>query len=85
MTAEDFLGPVAACRDCGALVRWALTRRGSAMPINAAPADGGNLILERRSAALVARVVGPMDLEDGDRYVSHFATCPHAAERRRRR
>lgn len=61
---------------------------GSRMPIDAEPAAGGNLRLRAGDPPTVA-VVGPtIDLldpdDDGTRYLSHFATCPHADEHRRR-
>lgn len=45
------------------------------MPVDAEPAEGGNLILERRAGqywAVVAPEAAP------PRYTSHFVTCPHA-------
>lgn len=34
------------CRSCNAPIRWARTAAGKAMPLDAAPAAGGNVILE---------------------------------------
>ena len=76
----------ARCKSCGASIFWATSISGKVMPLNAKPDPvGGNLVIDERG---VARVItegfrsancyaGP------PRYVSHFATCKHAATHRR--
>lgn len=65
------------CRSCGAKIVWTHTRRGRRMPINAT-----------QQVALVALSDPQATFEDlrerlGDEaVVSHFATCPNAAQHR---
>lgn len=76
-------GPV--CRSCGAPIRWARTRAGKAVPLDAEPADDGNVVLQEDGTA---RVLTRRQMDGGGvaapRYTSHFATCPDAARHRRR-
>jgi hypothetical protein len=72
------------CRGCGADILWAKSARGSAIPLDAEPGPSGTMVLEGDGP--VAVNVGPPTLFDRrPRYVSHFSTCPQAAEFRRRR
>lgn len=72
--------PSRACRSCGAKIIFAQTENGKTIPVDAAPqkrvvlspADDGAHYLPNEPP--VARVI--------DTYVSHFATCPNAAQRR---
>lgn len=69
------------CEACGVPLFFARTMRGRSMPLETAPIDGGNVVLERVGAETLARVV---QAEKGvKRYVAHFARCPKAAEFRR--
>jgi hypothetical protein len=79
------------CSSCAAPIIWAETKRGSRIPIDAQPVDGGDLVLRRQRGdeallALHAAVnVESFDPRPGERrYVSHFATCPDADQHRRR-
>lgn len=75
----------ATCRSCGAPVIWAVTAAtGSRMPVDAEPDEDGNLLLSLDNPP-VAQVVDPAQLvmDDGKRFTSHFATCPHADQHRR--
>ncbi len=67
------------CRSCGARVRWAVTPAGKRMPVDPEPVEGGNLLLSLDDPP-VARVVDPSQLviDDGQRFRSHFASCPNA-------
>jgi hypothetical protein len=78
---------MSACRSCGAPVLWAVTAEGKRMPVDAEPAPAGNLIVDQTARPWTVRVVPPDDLLIGDppRYLSHFATCPHANEHRKLR
>lgn len=51
------------------------------MPVDVEPVAGGNV---RFIAPKLVEVLGPLEaaLEDEPLWVSHFATCPHAAEHR---
>lgn len=76
-------------RGCGQSVRWCVTEAsGSLMPVEIMPERGGNLVVSRERGALeslVARVATLFDeTVGGDRYVSHFAWCPHADAHRSR-
>jgi len=82
------------CRSCHAAVWFGLTAKGKRMPLDPAPVDDGNVVIERVDAVIgidadVAlprvRVLRKDDVvgRETPRYVSHFATCP-AAERHRR-
>lgn len=75
------------CR-CGASIFFALSTVGKAMPIDAEPVVGGNLMLSQTNdGKLVASVDNAASalLLPEPRYVSHFATCPDAAKFRRPR
>ena len=67
------------CRSCGADIVWAKTTKGKAIPLDPAPVEGGNIYLSADDVALVTT--------PGERplHVSHFTTCPQAAEHRRPR
>jgi hypothetical protein len=79
------------CRSCGAPIRWALTVKGHRMPLDAMPVVDGNILLDVATDPPTARVLpASSDLNEGDsrglfdRYKSHFATCPNAAQHRKR-
>lgn len=73
------------CKSCGAAVRWVVTKGGKRMPLDVAPVEGGNVWVNPEG---VASVVSEIDGGDGRPdplgpfYVSHFATCPNAAQHR---
>lgn len=78
------------CRSCRAALRWLVTDTGRWMPVNGQPDSAGNVEIEWRGCAQVARVVGPSkDVEKvADltlRYMPHHATCPAAGRHRSRR
>lgn len=80
---------MSACRSCGAPIFWAITEAGRRMPVDEAPVPDGNVtVIEDDSDAGVpiVRVLGATrDLfASGPLYVSHFVTCPDAAEHRRK-
>jgi hypothetical protein len=68
------------CRTCHAEIVWAWTRNGSRIPLDVDPVPGGNLTVDTSSGGPVVTYV------DADpavvRHVSHYATCPDAAEHR---
>lgn len=70
------------CRSCKAPIVWAMNEKsGKHMPFDPEPVSGGHWVLLVISGKRQA-------IYDGTRlngYVSHFFTCPHAAQHRRRR
>jgi hypothetical protein len=74
------------CRSCDALIVFARTGRGKAMPLDAEPRPDGNVeLLEERGERrqLECRSVLPgMFVPDERRHVAHFATCPLADQHR---
>lgn len=68
------------CRSCGAPIVWGKTKNGKGIPLDAAPHPDGNVELHPDGRAVVNS--GP--LIGVPLYRSHFTTCPHAAEHRRR-
>lgn len=81
----------ATCRSCGAEVIWTVTAAtGSRMPVDVQPTEDGNVVLApdpKGPPIAYAAPVGALLIEedDGTRYTSHFATCPHADTHRRTR
>jgi hypothetical protein len=76
----------APCKYCSAPIIWAKTPAGRAMPIDPEPVDMGNVqLLERDSEAdaPLAVVTVPALIAEGQRYRSHFVTCPKAAQARK--
>jgi hypothetical protein len=77
------------CRgaQCGAPVFWATTTRGKAMPVDAEPADDGNVLItgdpERPQATVVNPDQPPLGGWSGPLYTSHFRTCPDAGNFRK--
>ena len=67
---------ISKCRSCGAKIIWATTERGKRMPLDAV-ADTRIVLEHRDGQPPLARVVAT--------YVSHFTTCPNAAEHRKKR
>lgn len=86
-----------ACAACDATIRWAITHRGRYIPLDPHPADDGNIELlddvipTDKGALHRARVHGAspqlelaVEIPAGERFVSHFVTCPDADRFRRR-
>lgn len=76
------------CRSCNAEIRWAKTAAGKRMPLDLEPSPTGNVQLGLVGGEEIAIVVGPADAvaaqASGEQlYLSHFATCPNAAQHRR--
>lgn len=80
-----------ACSSCNALIVWALTVKGNAIPISAKAVADGNIELEPNADPReppTAHVLGKSDRRVGHpppsiRYVSHFADCPNADQHRK--
>jgi hypothetical protein len=69
------------CESCGAPLRWARTRSGKWMPLDAAPNAEGNVMLAPDGTAMV---VGKTQ-EGAARWMPHHATCEHAGRHRKGR
>jgi hypothetical protein len=74
------------CRSCGAEILWAETERGKRMPVDKEPVADGNLGLfylgDQDEPQIRPLDAAPQLFDTEVRYVSHFATCPDAAEHR---
>jgi hypothetical protein len=72
------------CKSCGAPIRWAVTRAtGARIPLDPRPVASGNIVVEPSG---FVRVLGRGEVvSPGDRFVSHFVTCPFAAAHRKAR
>ena len=83
---------MAECRSCDATVLWAIVQKGGKrIPLDPDPVERGNIAIvgEREdqygTSPLVAYV--QPDALPGmsePRYVTHFATCPHADKHRKK-
>lgn len=85
---DDTSPPLAKCRSCGALVLWARMPSGALNPIDPEPRADGNVRLYRQpDGGVRGEVLGKDDPppEGVPLRVSHFVTCPAAAEHRQRR
>lgn len=74
------------CRSCGRPIIWCfMVKSGKRMPVDAKPAEDGNVAIDQIGDGPVTAVVaGPCSpLFPEPRYTSHFATCPEAARWRR--
>lgn len=71
----------AVCSSCGAPIRWALSEKSKRIPLDAAPVEDGNIILEDG----IARYITLTDAVPFLLYKSHFATCVNADQHRKRR
>ena len=84
---------MAFCNSCGAQIQWVETEAGKSMPIDAEPVANGNLIKShsvdrtyrgRRRSVTVVAYIGPAEETAKERFVSHFATCPHRDHHRKK-
>lgn len=69
------------CRSCGAPIEWAITAKGSRIPLDPGLHPNGNIDVVD-GIAYVVPVAGSFDPPPRRR--SHFASCPHAARHRKR-
>jgi len=73
------------CSGCNAEIFWAITAtNGKRIPIDAKPDPKGRIRIEEKGpgdcVAHVEKEVGATLFAEGDRFTSHFATCPDAAK-----
>jgi len=80
---------VSECRSCGAEVVWTLTSKGKRMPCDLLPVEGGDFFLFRVGDNIDAvhaksrdERASKAERRGQDRFASHFATCPNAAQHR---
>jgi hypothetical protein len=77
------------CKSCGQDLIWAKTAAGKSIPIDTAPAAGGNVMLQSRQGlpplAIVFGAGTAPPTNQARRYTSHFATCPHGDQHRQPR
>lgn len=73
------------CRSCGAEMMWARAENsGKRIPLDAEPTPTGNVILCGYGEDVVCRYLKKDEPHDGNRYTSHFASCPQAQQWRKR-
>ena len=74
------------CRSCALSIAWGWTVKGKRIPLDRDPVEDGNLALSGRGdhSYFDVYVIQAVDVAKGDRYVSHFATCPRANDHRGR-
>lgn len=82
---------VSRCRTCHQAIWWAQTGSGRRIPIDPEPVPDGNVVVEHpgdHGEAMVTVLGRPEEqqlyADVGPRYQSHFATCPQAAQHRRK-
>jgi hypothetical protein len=72
---------MAECRSCGAPITWAITDKRRRIPLDPEPNPAGNIRLDLTHAHILTKG----ETYYGPRYMSHFATCPNAAQHRKGR
>jgi hypothetical protein len=70
------------CRSCGAPIIWARTTTGKLMPLDAQPNPAGNVTVDDDTSTVHA--TGQLGLDDDERWMPHFVTCPSADQWRNR-
>lgn len=77
------------CRSCGAPIRWAFTAAGKRIPLDPEPYEAGNVWVDHYESGMpvvnVAADRRGVPSAEALVYVSHFVTCPNAAQHRRAR
>lgn len=81
---------MSACATCRAPIVWAYTPSGKRIPLDAEHTDDGLRPVTSPQGNLVAtgeEILGAVvvRVEQGGRFVSHFATCPDAGQHRRKK
>lgn len=73
---------MAACRSCGAPMRFIRTRKGRAMPLDAEPDPSGNVVIADDDVAEVFpdSYAAAEAWGDRPRYLPHHASCPQAGD-----
>lgn len=68
------------CRSCGEPIRFAKTKAGKLIPIDVLPDSSGNIVFEGD----VAIILPDPEKYEGEKFVSHFVTCPDAERWRKK-
>ena len=71
------------CNSCKAPIIWVRTATGKVMPVDARPAEDGNMVIDDGVARVIAKGESPP--VGKLRWKSHFATCPAAQSFRKKR
>lgn len=66
------------CSSCGAEILFCTTKNGKQMPVDPTPVPNGNLELDGENVRVVKPDPNVM------RHVSHYATCIHAKQHRKK-
>jgi len=71
------------CRSCHAPILWVRTQKGKDMPLDPEPTRDGCWVMEGDEAEKKKPLVTRLDNDSaarytGEKYTSHFETCPHA-------
>lgn len=74
---------VSECRSCKEPIVWVTTRKGKKMPLDPDPVPNGPFIYDGDPEEARVVYIGEKDRYTGDRYASHFSTCPNVGEHRR--
>lgn len=72
------------CSSCAAPIVWATMATGERKPVDFEPSEGANVVLFDGPNGVFGVVVHGTAFAHKPRHRSHFATCPHADERRRK-
>ncbi len=75
-----------ACKNCGEEIRWAVTKKGKNMPVDAEPTTSGKFLLEPvegQANKFAAVWIGENDPYEGERFDCHFDTCTETDPRKR--
>lgn len=73
------------CRSCGAPIRWALTEKGKRMPLNVPADPAGTVIITGTNGTEYTCAVVRTNAVPGERWTSHYATCPQAQQWRKQK
>lgn len=71
------------CSSCKQKIYWAETEKRRRIPVDPYPVKGGNIVLVERPHLEPLAVYVKKD-PDIAHFVSHFATCPNAAQHRKK-
>lgn len=72
-----------ACRSCGEPMIWCLTEKGKRNPMDSEPSSAGKYRLDEQDNEQGPLAVWAPDY-GGERYMSHFSTCPNAQTHRKK-
>lgn len=71
---------VAECRSCGASIVWVTTHKGNKMPLDLEPVAKGKWIFDGDPEDAKVVWIGEKDPYTGERFESHFGTCPKSQQ-----